>query len=140
MPIRATTGNQPTARSRGFAVFCAITASKASTGPLRILRPNAYSPISPKAEKPNKKMRYGIRNVMPPNSAKRAGNIQIFAKPIAEPTQARSIPMFVLKSSRFCFIFTSSKMLHDYYYLQNGRENNSFYHFLQETVSGLNSL
>ena len=50
-------------------------------------------------------MRYGIRNVMPPNSAKRAGNIQIFAKPIAEPTQARSIPMFVLKSSRFCFIF-----------------------------------
>ena len=28
-----------------------------------------------------------------------------------------------------------SKMLHDYYYSQTGKENNSFYRFLQETVS-----
>ena len=75
---------------------------KEPMGPAPPARPRAYSPITPVEPIRMTKMKYGIKNVRPPQVETSIGNRQILPIPTAEPMQAMINPPRLRKPSRFC--------------------------------------
>ena len=80
----------------------------APMGPAPVARPSANSPITPVEPMRMTQMKYGIRNVMPPQRETMMGKRQMLPMPTAEPMQARIKPHLDLKPSRCVVVCLSA--------------------------------
>ena len=97
------TGITPiTSPIRLFPVRISVHLPNALIGPLFAARPSAISSITPVEAIKITNRTYGSRNVIPPHSETIYGNLQIFPIPTADPMQASTNPVRLLKPS-LCF-------------------------------------
>lgn len=67
----------------------------APMGPAPVARPSANSPMTPVEPMRMTQMKYGMRNVMPPQMETMMGKRQMLPMPTAEPMQARIKPHWI---------------------------------------------
>ena len=97
------TGITPiTSPVRLFPVRISVHLPNALIGPLFAARPSAISSITPVDAIRTTNRTYGSKNVIPPQSDTIYGNLQIFPIPTADPMQASTNPVRLLKPS-LCF-------------------------------------
>ena len=77
-----------------------VALRNAPTGPVRMARPKAISPMTPQKPRPTTKIRNGTRNAKPPYWPTRYGKSQMQPMPTAEPMQLMMKPKRLRKASR----------------------------------------
>lgn len=94
------TGMKPMASPIFLLPRSSVHLPNAPMGPAPVARPSANSPMTPVEPMRMTQMKYGMRNVMPPQMETMMGKRQMLPMPTAEPMQARIKPHLDLKPSR----------------------------------------